>query len=39
MVANMEEDEWEELTAEEDGGIEWVLSEDERRKARNLVRS
>ncbi|KAI1166806.1 COG4 transport protein-domain-containing protein [Nemania serpens] len=39
MIANMEEDEWEELADEgDDGGIEWVLSEEERRKARNLVR-
>lgn len=48
MVANMEEDEWEVLTAgqgeggdsgdgEEDGMI-WVLTEEERRRARNLVR-
>ncbi|KAI2628923.1 COG4 transport protein-domain-containing protein [Xylaria nigripes] len=39
MVANMEDDEWEELTeADDDGGIEWVLSQEERRRARNLVR-
>ncbi|KAI0144270.1 COG4-domain-containing protein [Xylariaceae sp. FL1272] len=39
MVANMEDDEWEELMeAGDDGGIEWVLSQDERRRARNLVR-
>ncbi|KAK6062877.1 COG4 transporter [Seiridium cupressi] len=38
MVANMEDDEWEELMAEGEEGIEWVLSEDERRKARNLIR-
>ncbi|KAI1194194.1 COG4 transport protein-domain-containing protein [Nemania serpens] len=39
MIANMEDDEWEELAdAGDDGGIEWVLSEEERRKARNLVR-
>ncbi|KAI0404854.1 COG4 transport protein-domain-containing protein [Xylaria palmicola] len=39
MVANMEDDEWEELMdAGEDGGMEWVLSEEERRRARNLVR-
>ncbi|PNY20655.1 Calcium-transporting ATPase 1 [Tolypocladium capitatum] len=38
MVANMEDDEWEELVAEDgDGGIEWVLNEEERRKARSLV--
>ena len=48
-VANMEDDEWEELAAEEEaaaagGGaagdvaMVWVLSEDERRKARGLVR-
>lgn len=39
MVANMEEDEWEELVAGgEDEGILWVLSEEERRKARSLVK-
>ncbi|KAI1108342.1 COG4 transport protein-domain-containing protein [Nemania sp. NC0429] len=39
MIANMEDDEWEELVdAGDDGGIEWVLSEEERLKARNLVR-
>lgn len=40
MVANMEEDEWEEelLLEEGDGdGIEWVLTDGERRRARNLV--
>lgn len=43
MVANMEDDEWEELAAgdvegaTEDGMI-WVLTEEERRRARNLVR-
>jgi len=38
MVANMEEDEWEELEASSDGGgMEWVLSEEERRKARTIV--
>ncbi len=39
MVANMEDDEWEELAeTDDDGGIEWVLSQEERRRARNLVR-
>ena len=39
MVANMEDDEWEEINAQINGdGIEWVLTEDERRKARSLVR-
>lgn len=39
MVANMEDDEWEEMVAgDEDEGMQWVLSEEERRKARNLVR-
>ncbi len=41
-LANMEEDEWDELTAEEGGEEEamaWVLSEEERRRARNLVRN
>lgn len=39
MVANMEDDEWEELVdAGDDDGMEWVISYDERRRARNLVR-
>jgi hypothetical protein len=41
MVANMEEDEWEEvLEAERDGeeGITWVIAPDERAKARGIVR-
>ena len=44
MAANMEEDEWEELaglagsSGEDDQGIEWVLTEEERAKARLLVR-
>ncbi|KAI0016444.1 COG4-domain-containing protein [Xylariomycetidae sp. FL0641] len=39
MIANMEEEEWEELgEAGEEDGIQWVLNEDERRRARNLVR-
>ncbi|KAI3322066.1 COG4-domain-containing protein [Xylariaceae sp. AK1471] len=39
MVANMEDDEWEELVdAGDEDGIEWVISRDERRRARNLVR-
>lgn len=39
MVANMEDDEWEEIVmGGEDEGIQWVLSEEERRKARSLVR-
>lgn len=39
MIANMEEEEWDEVMAdEEESGIHWVLSEDERRRARNLVR-
>ncbi|KAI0391977.1 COG4-domain-containing protein [Xylariaceae sp. FL0594] len=40
MVANMEDEEWDELVeAGDDGGIEWVLTLDERRRARNLVRA
>ncbi|KAI6373926.1 hypothetical protein MCOR25_003313 [Pyricularia grisea] len=43
MVANMEDDEWDELVAEESagesGGMQWVLSEEERRKARTIVGS
>jgi hypothetical protein len=41
-VANMEEEEWEEIGSGgeggEDGGMQWVLNEDERRRARGLVR-
>ncbi|KAK3328813.1 hypothetical protein B0H66DRAFT_571605 [Apodospora peruviana] len=43
MVANMEDDEWDELVAAEEEGDEdamlWVLSEEERRKARTIVRT
>ncbi|KAI1368768.1 COG4 transport protein-domain-containing protein [Xylaria arbuscula] len=39
MVVNMEDDEWEELVdAGDDSGIDWVLNQEERRRARNLVR-
>lgn len=39
MVANMEDDEWEEIIElDGDDGIDWVLTEDERKKARGLVR-
>ncbi|KND94771.1 Conserved oligomeric Golgi complex subunit 4 [Tolypocladium ophioglossoides CBS 100239] len=40
MVANMEDDEWGELVVGDgdgDEGMEWVLNEEERRKARSLV--
>lgn len=39
-VANMDEEEWEEINAEDGdgGGMQWLLSEEERRRARNLVR-
>lgn len=41
MVANMEDEEWEELVGEEgqDGEMEWVLSEEERRRARSIVKA
>ncbi|ROV97233.1 hypothetical protein VSDG_04690 [Cytospora chrysosperma] len=40
MVANMEDDEWEEIQADpSDEGIQWVLSEEERRRARNLAKA
>ncbi|KAK3300059.1 COG4 transport protein-domain-containing protein [Chaetomium fimeti] len=41
MVANMEDEEWEELVGEEgqDGEMEWVLSEEERRRARSIVKT
>lgn len=39
MVANMEDDEWEEIVAlGEEDGIDWVLTEEERKRARSLVR-
>lgn len=39
MVVNMEDEEWEEIVAlDGDDGIEWTLTEDERKKARVLVR-
>ncbi|TEA19353.1 Calcium-transporting ATPase 1 [Colletotrichum sidae] len=44
MVANMEEEEWEEVSAAaaenpdgDDDGMIWVITEDERRKARQLT--
>jgi hypothetical protein len=40
MVANMDEEEWEELEGEEEGlegGMEWVLSGEERRRARSIA--
>jgi hypothetical protein len=40
MVANMEDEEWEELAGEgQEGAMEWVLTEDERKRARSIVRS
>lgn len=39
MVANMEEDEWEDLAGEGGADMQWVLSEEERRKARSIVKS
>jgi Ca2+-transporting ATPase len=38
MVANMEDDEWEELINDE-SAIEWVLTEEERQKARGLLKA
>jgi hypothetical protein len=38
MVANMENEEWEELAAEGEHSMQWVLPEDDRRRARNLVK-
>lgn len=40
MVANMEDEEWDEIMAQdgEDDGIDWVLTDEERRRARSLVR-
>jgi len=36
MAVNMDEEEWEELRAE--GGMVWMLSEEDKRRARNLLR-
>lgn len=39
MVINMEDEEWEEIKAEgEDGGVKWVISPEERNRARVFVR-
>lgn len=39
MVANMEDEEWEEVMAlQGDDGIDWVLTDEEKRKARSLIR-
>ncbi|KAL7798553.1 calcium-transporting P-type ATPase [Trichoderma ceciliae] len=39
MVANMEDDEWDEIMAQDgEDGIDWVLTEDEKRRARSLTR-
>lgn len=39
MVANMEDDEWEEIVAlGEEDGIDWVLTDEEKKKARGLTR-
>ncbi|KAF3072096.1 Calcium-transporting ATPase 1 [Trichoderma lentiforme] len=39
MVANMEDEEWDEIVAQDgEDGIDWVLTEDEKRRARSLVR-
>jgi conserved oligomeric Golgi complex subunit 4 len=39
MVANMEDDEWEEIGADDaDESVQWVLSDAEKTKARSLVR-
>ncbi|KAH6610492.1 calcium-transporting atpase 1 [Trichoderma cornu-damae] len=38
MVANMEDDEWDEIAAQDgEDGIDWVLTEDEKRRARSLA--
>ncbi|KAK0632134.1 COG4 transport protein-domain-containing protein [Immersiella caudata] len=41
MVANMDDEEWDEMVAgvDEDGGMLWVLSEDERKRARTIVKT
>lgn len=39
MVANMEDEEWDEIIAlGDDDGIEWVITDEERKKARGLVK-
>ncbi|KAK1244986.1 hypothetical protein MKX08_004615 [Trichoderma sp. CBMAI-0020] len=38
MVANMEDDEWDEIMVQDgEDGIDWVLTEDEKRRARSLT--
>ncbi|RDA88169.1 hypothetical protein CP532_6832 [Ophiocordyceps camponoti-leonardi (nom. inval.)] len=37
MVANMEEEEWEELEREGSGGAEWIVTREERKRARGLI--
>ncbi|KAL7946366.1 calcium-transporting P-type ATPase [Trichoderma barbatum] len=38
MVANMEDDEWDEICAQDgEDGIDWVLTDDEKRRARSLL--
>ncbi|KAI1408780.1 COG4-domain-containing protein [Hypoxylon sp. FL1857] len=40
MVADMEDEEWEEISSGDgEDGIQWVLTEDERRRARHLVKA
>lgn len=43
MVLNMEEDEWEDLkdgrSGGDDGGVDWLLSVEERAKARAIIRA
>lgn len=39
MVANMEDEEWEEIVAlGDDDGIDWVITDEERKRARNLIK-
>ena len=38
MVANMDEDEWEEVKEGGEEGMNWVLTVEEREKARGVVR-
>ncbi|KAK7423572.1 Golgi transport complex subunit 4 [Neonectria punicea] len=39
VLANMDDDEWNEVTIEERGVVEWALNKDERKRARQMVAS
>ena len=39
MLANMDEEEWEEIRGEGEEGMRWVLTVEERERARQIVRN